>query len=182
MFSEWKIGNENDAFKTLVGELKRYYELLRDSCQNPTTEFGKAEIEKIMFNYVSIPLVQDVLSTMSFDDLRKKYQYLNAKKCSSCDAEVGEWIESTHLYKDDNYVPNERKIILCKECAKKLNAKLNSWFEIDNCHEDLKRMIEDSERHMAAMEQADRWEKEFNESRKKIDAEFDKIKDIYRGK
>lgn len=182
MFSEWKTGNENDAFKTLVSELRRYYELLRDSCQNPITDFGEMEMNKIMFDYVSIPLVQDVLSAIPFDDLRKKYQYLNSKRCSSCGTEVGEWIESTYLYKDENYVTNECKIVLCKECARGLSTKLNNWLEIDDCQEDLRRMIEDDTRHMMAMEQSDRWEREFNESRKKIDAEFEKIKDIYKGK
>lgn len=182
MFSEWKIGNENDTFKELVGELKKYYELLRDSCQNPITDFGEMEINRIMFDYVSIPLVKDVLSAMPLDDLIKKYQYFNTKTCSSCGKDADEWIESTYLYKDDDYITHKCKIILCKECARKLNTKLNSWFEIDNCQEELRRMIEDSTRHVAAMEQADRWEREFNESRKKIDAEFDKIKDTYKGK
>lgn len=182
MFLEWKIGNENDAFKVLAEELKRYYELLRDSCQNPMTNFGEMEINRIMYNYVSIPLVKDVLSTMPFDDLINKYQYLNTKTCSSCGADIGEWIESTYLYKDDDYIAKKCKIVLCKECAKKLKDKLNDWLEVDSCQDELRRMVEDGSRHMAAMEQSDRWEKEFNESRKKIDAERNKIKDAYKGK
>lgn len=182
MFSEWKIGNENDAFKILVVELKRYYELLRDSCQNPTTEFGETEIKKIMFNYVSIPLVQDVLSAMPFDNLRKKYQYLNSKMCSSCGTEVGEWIESTYKYKDDNYVANECKVVLCKECARRLGSKLNDWLEIDSFQNKINSMAKNDVAHMAFMERTKMWEREFDESRKKFDAECNKIKETYKGK